>query len=343
MADGRRNSPKPALTTSPALGVGGIVLSLTLLSGCSSFGAGKDKTLALVDDPVVLEIPPNLSIPRDSGLLVIPEPDNITQSSDAIEKHVLQPLRHVKLHRDGNSYWIEISGDRDDIWNNLIRFWVETEIKLRVNNRAHGIIETAWFSGDDNRFVSATKNKFRLRIEQSDREPQNLEIFITHYGTIAPDSPKLNQKWVNRDRDRDLEVEFLHQLADYLDRSQAGVAVTQTERGRYNISGESLTVAEDFRHTWRKVGIALEQAKILISDHDRSKGIYFVTEVDFLQDLNSKRGPLDRFLFGDKVVEGDPFEIHIRSREGQSIISIAGKSITPAEKIFVLKKIRDNL
>lgn len=325
------------------LKLSGIALSLTLLSGCSFFGFGKEEPLKLADDPAVLEIPPNLSTPKDSGLLAIPEPDNITRSTHAVEKRVLQQPKHVELLRDGSNHWIELAGDRDNIWDNLIRFWEETEIELRVKNRAHGIIETSWFSGDDDRFISDTKNKFRLRIEESEKGSETLEIFITHYGAITPDSPKVHQKWNNRDRDVDLEVEFLHQLADYLDREQTKVTVSQRRVGRYNISGESLIIAEDFKHTWRKVGIALEQAKILVNDRDRSKGTYFVTEVDFLKDLDSKRGPLDRFLFGDKIVQGDPFEIHIRSQGEQSIISIEGKAITAAEKVFVLKKIRDNL
>lgn len=326
------------------LKLSGIALSLTLLTGCSYFGFGKDKERSLNEELAALEIPPNLSSPKDSGLLVIPEPE-ITSSAQVVEKRLLQKPEHVELLRDGSNYWIRVAGDRENIWDNLLQFWQETQIKLRVKNKAHGIIETSWFSGDDKRFATDTKNKFRLRIEaeENNEETKALEIYITHYGAVATDTGAEKPTWSARERDHDLEVEFLHQLADYLDREQAGVSVTQKQTTRYNISDETLVIGEEFKRAWRKVGIALEQANIIINDRDRNKGIYFVNEVDFLEDLDSKRGPFDRLLFGDKVKKGKPFEVHIKSRGLQSVISIVGETMTPAKKVYVLKAIRDHL
>ena len=317
----------------------GIVLSLSLLTGCSYFGFGKDKGSSLDETPAALAIPPNLSVPKDSGILTIPEP-NITNSSQAVEKRVLQKPEYISLLRDGNNYWIEVAGDRENIWDSLLKFWEETEIKLRVKNKAHGIIETRWFSGDDQRFASETKNKFRLRIEENTK---GLELYITHYGAIATDTGGDKPTWSNRERDRDLEVEFLHQIADYLNRAQTKVSLTQKQTSQYNLNDENLVITEEFKQAWRKVGIALEQANILISDRDRNKGIYFVTEVDFLEDLDSKRGPLDRLIFGDKVKKGKPFEIHIKSKGRESTISIVGETMSPAKKVYVLKAVRDHL
>jgi outer membrane protein assembly factor BamC len=320
----------------------GIALSLYLLAGCSYLGFGKDKQPSQIEIAAALEIPPNLSVPKDSGLLVIPEPD-ITNSAQAVEKRVLQEPEYIELLRDGNNYWIRVEGDRENLWENLLKFWEETQIKLRVDNKQHGIIETSWFSGDDQRLKSETRNKFRLRLEIAEAEPKALEIYITHYGAIATDTGGENLKWSSRERDRDLEVEFIHQLADYLDREQAKVSVSKKKRGKYAIDEENLVLVEEFQQAWRKVGIALEQANILISDRDRNRGIYFVEEVDFLEDLDAKRGPLDRFLFGDKIKKGKPFEIHIKSRDKQSIISIVGETMTPSKKVHVLKTIRDHL
>ncbi|MDH3354694.1 MAG: outer membrane protein assembly factor BamC [Chromatiales bacterium] len=320
----------------------GIVLSLSLLTGCSYFGFGKDKQSVLSESPAALEIPPNLSVPKDSGLLVIPEP-NITRSSQVIEKRVLQEPEYVELLRDGDNYWIRVTGNPENIWGNLLKFWQETQIKLRVKNKAHGIIETSWFVGDDQRFASDTKNKFRLRIEKAEKDSKKLEIYITHYGAIATDTGGDKPKWISRERDKDLEVEFLHQIADYLDREQSKLSVNKKRVSKYNINNESLIIAEDFKRTWRRVGIALEKASILISDQDRAKGIYFVTEVDFLEDLDAKRGPLDRYIFGDKIKKGKPFEVHIESKGEQSVISITGETMSPAKKVYVLKAIRDHI
>ncbi len=328
------------------LKLGGVALSLTLLTGCSYFGFGNEKGPALEEVSVALEIPPDLSAPKDSGLLIIPEPD-IVSSSQIVEKGVLQKPEHIELLRDGSNYWIRLAGDRENIWDNLLQFWQETQIKLRVKNKAYGIIETMWFSGEDKRFAADTKDKFRLRIEQAEDGGSSLEkpleIYITHYGAIATDTGAEKPTWNVRERDRDLEVEFLHQLADYLNRGQAKVSVSEKRVTRYDISDEKLVIAEEFKRAWRKVGIALEQANILISDRNRDKGIYFVTETDFLEDLDSDRGPLDRWIFGDKVKKEKPFEVHIKSRNKQSVISIVGETMTPARKVYVLKAIRDHL
>ncbi|MCW8825969.1 MAG: outer membrane protein assembly factor BamC [Gammaproteobacteria bacterium] len=320
----------------------GIALSITLLSGCSFLGLGKDKEKIQLEEIVSLEIPPNLSTPMDSGLLAIPEPD-ISNSSQVVEKRILQRPEHVEIIRDGTSYWIKVVSDRDNLWDSLLQFWKETQIKLRVKNRAHGIIETSWFSGDDQRFASDTKNKFRLRIEEAEGDLQTLELYITHYGVVGTDIGAEKLQWTNRERDRDIEVEFVHQLADYLDRAQAKVSTADKRSSDYSISDEKLVITEDFKRAWRKVGIALDKGNIIVNDRDRNKGIYFVTEVDFLEDLGGERGLLDRYVFGDKVKQGKPFEVHIKSRDEQSVISVIGETMTPAKKVFVLKAIRDNL
>jgi len=319
-----------------------IALSIGLLTGCSYFGFGSDNERTLGEEALALEIPPNLSTPKDSGLLVIPEIE-ITGTSKTVKDRVLQKPDNVELLRDGRNYWIRVAGDRENIWHNLLQFWSDANIKLRVKNKPHGIIETSWFSGDDKRFASDTKDKFRLRVEEADGGIKALELYITHYGTIATDIGAERPRWNNRERDHDLEVEFLHQLADYLDRVPTQVTTIKKATTNYDVSDEKLVISEDFKHAWRKVGIALEQANILISDRNRNKGIYFVNKVDFLEDLNSNRGPLDRLISPDKVKQEKPFEVHIESKGARSIISIEGKTMTPAKKLHVLKAIRDHL
>ncbi len=321
-----------------------IALSITLLNGCSYFGFGQDKAYVTNESDRALEIPPNLSTPKDSGLLQIPEPE-AAHSSQAIVTQVLQKPAHVKLLRDGRNYWIRVAGDRDNIWANLIQFWQETQIELRVKNRAHGIIETSWFSGDDQRFATDTKNKFRLRLEdeENSKRAKALEIYITHYGAIATDIDAEKPTWRARERDHDLEVEFLHQLADYLNRKQTKISASKKQLSSYDISDEKLIIGEEFKQAWRKVGIALEQANILVSDRDRNRGIYFVTEVDFLDNLSATRGPLDRYIFGDKIKQGKPFEIHIKSQKKKSVISIVGETMNSSKKVHILKAIRDHL
>lgn len=41
-----------------------------------------------------------------------------------------------------------------------------------------------------------------------------------------------------------------------------------------------IQLGEPFDRSWRKIGLALDRAKIMVSDKDRSKGIYFISVAD---------------------------------------------------------------
>lgn len=49
-----------------------------------------------------------------------------------------------------------------------------------------------------------------------------------------------------------------------------------TARMQESNGAKSILLAEPFDRSWRKVGLALERARIVATDKDRSKGIYFV-------------------------------------------------------------------
>ena len=52
---------------------------------------------------------------------------------------------------------------------------------------------------------------------------------------------------------------------------------------------KSILLGEPFDRSWRRVGLALDHAKLVTSDKDRSKGIYFVAPVPGKESKDSKK------------------------------------------------------
>lgn len=77
---------------------------------------------------------------------------------------------------------------------------------------------------------------------------------------------------------------------------------------------------EPFDRSWRRIGLALEQAHISVTDKDRSKGVYFVSVTD-----------------KDAKKTAD-FQVTVReSKEGSvaAVVNAAGKSDAETERLIV--------
>jgi outer membrane protein assembly factor BamC len=74
---------------------------------------------------------------------------------------------------------------------------------------------------------------------------------------------------------------------------------------------KSILLAEPFDRSWRRVGLALEHAKLRTSDMDRSKGIYFLVAAD----KDKKKQP-DYQLIVRETAAGS--EVTVVDRNGKS-------------------------
>ena len=56
---------------------------------------------------------------------------------------------------------------------------------------------------------------------------------------------------------------------------------------------KSILLGEPFDRSWRRVGLALDYAKVVTTDKDRSKGIYFVVALPDKDSKDNKKKPSD--------------------------------------------------
>jgi outer membrane protein assembly factor BamC len=85
--------------------------------------------------------------------------------------------------------------------------------------------------------------------------------------------------------------------------------------------GKRILLDEPFDRSWRRIGLALEQARIAVSDKDRSKGVYFVPVT-----IKDKKKPVE-------------YQVKLReTKQGSEaqIVNAAGKSDEEAVRLTEL-------
>jgi outer membrane protein assembly factor BamC len=76
-------------------------------------------------------------------------------------------------------------------------------------------------------------------------------------------------------------------------------------------TGKVIQINEPFDRSWRRVGLALESAHIVVSDKDRSKGIYFVAPAPDKSKKDNKKQQAD-------------LQVSVREVNGGSEVSVVG-------------------
>ena len=84
---------------------------------------------------------------------------------------------------------------------------------------------------------------------------------------------------------------------------------TPTARLRENKGIKSVLLGEPFDRSWRRIGLALDQAKLVTTDKDRSKGVYFIA------------APLDK----DKKKQPD-FQVIVREKGADSEVTVVDQN-----------------
>lgn len=162
----------------------------------------------------------------------------------------------------------------------------------------------------DNAYSSGERDQYRTRMERS-KDGLSTEIYVTHRGMEEVlDADKNTSKWQTRANDPELEAEILQRLMVRFGKTpvQAAAAVATNNAaatstaandatasgvtpinasgpaGSANLQevfdGSSIIVINDpFDKSWRRAGLAIEQAGLAVEDKDRAKGIYFLRPV----------------------------------------------------------------
>lgn len=274
-----------------------------------------------------LEVPPSLASPDFDESLVIPQTGNDRVSAletlgKDIDAAVVPEFVDVTLRREGDLRWLEAEVDPVNVWPMLRNFWSDRGIPLKKDEPIIGIMETEWIEKVDSdtsgvtgaREVAASRSKFRVRIE---REPNAVtNIFLSERKSELQAVTDQGGVWVTVESDPETEAEVLVNMLEHLGRSRedALYEVANAKGSKLFIDLQDiggvpvLLVGDQYSRVWRRTGIALDRAGLLIYEHNRSKGVYLVNaaELDLPAGLSLQR---------------DRYEVHLLSQNNRTVIT----------------------
>jgi len=260
-----------------------------------------------------LDVPPDLTSygGGDDRYAIPGEGESVTRYSEFSKGgnrktlSVLPPSKKVRLERQGTQRWLVVDDTAENVWPIIKAFWQENGLVLKVDNPQVGVMETEWAENHaktpvegvqkylgkvfDGMSSSSERDQYHTRIERS-KDGNSTLIYIVHYGMqeVAL-KDETGFKWVDRPSDPELEATMLQLLMSklgggpgVLDTSKKPVAPVADSKVAPKLNkladgSQSIVLSEPFDKSWRKVGLALEQSKLVLADKDRSKGIYFLS------------------------------------------------------------------
>ncbi len=260
-----------------------------------------------------LEVPPELTPYTSDERFAIPgDGESGTRYSEYQQNgagnkgNVLPVARNVRMEGGCSQRWLVVSDKPENIWPLIRAFWADNGLSILVDNPQAGIMETDWqenlakiphdsLKGQLGQFISNLKSsgerdKYRTRVQRS-KDGNTIEIYITHYGLQqVQNKDQTGLDWIDRPSDPELEATMLQLMMSKLgggsgvlyknEKPGVGVeksAIIQPKLRQLDNGSQIIQLGETFDKCWRRVGLALDQAGIVLADKDRSKGIYFLS------------------------------------------------------------------
>lgn len=303
---------------------------IALFFNACSFGKSVKKyTTSTSTNP--LEAPPDLVTPDWDESLEIPKTSDervsaLEMEGPALGASVLPEYLEIRVRREGATRWLEVNTDPVTLWPSLREFWKIQGYEISQNEPVLGYIETTWkqntsqtaAEGDQRESFDITGEKFRTRIERQPNAVSN--IYLTQRGAEVAAINKENQiLWKPQPPNIEREAIMMTRLMEYL-----GTAIEDAQDQFVYAKNQSiyidiqdvggipaLVVGDDFSRVWRRTGVALDRSGLLVEDHDRAKGLYFVA-----LDLS----PVE--VAGQKEkLEKAAYEIHLLGQGKQTLIT----------------------
>ena len=293
--------------------------------------------------------------------------------------NVLPEVKNVHLERSGGQRWLVVTDSAENVWPLVKAFWLEQGFTLLSDNPEAGLMETNWLENRANIpqsgvrnvigkvfskvYSSDEKDMYRTRLERG-KDGNSTEIYISHRGLAkVQNADKNGYQWRTRGRDADLEADMLQLLMVRLGggvQAQVTVAeasapstlgmpaapkVQEPSLQETDGGGKIILLSEPFDKSWRKVGLALDQAGIVVDDMDRADGVYFLNvRGDIAQ---KKKGWLARLMFWRNEQGGKPapnpaegsarYQVIVRESNAVSEVSVlnmAGSRDEAAQRIL---------
>lgn len=303
-----------------------------------------------------LEVPPELGSGSIGDEMAIPEAGGATWSEygsgegagRSAATPVLPEFASARVQRSGSQRWLAVRAAPDALWPRVRDFWLQQGFVIEIENPGVGIMETDWAeertdftSGPIGRLLgelssalggSATRDKFRTRLERGEAGSALTEVYVSHRGAeeVAPPSTYQNmlsgaearRVWQPRPSDPELEAEMLGRMLVFfgMQEQQAREVVAEPEERperarilRDDRGAPVLLLDDDFSRAWRRTGLALDRIAFTVEDRDRARGLYFVRYVDPERDVGRQEGFFASLAFwrDDPAPEQSAYRIHL--------------------------------
>ncbi|HID83183.1 MAG TPA: outer membrane protein assembly factor BamC [Chromatiales bacterium] len=219
-----------------------LVLSILLfLSGCSIFGGNQKDAYKKSRATGNLEAPPELVIPETDTNYKVPDVVRASEVGNgsrtagvATASGVVPEYESVTLERDGQLRWLHVKAAPEQIWQPLVNFWQQQEVKLEETDRALGIMRTEWIKSvraENRGKISALfskalgsiagaelKEQYKIRVE---RVEDGSNIYLTYQATEKVFEETLSGEsgpahWQMRPADPEAEAEMLVRIQQYI-------------------------------------------------------------------------------------------------------------------------------
>lgn len=271
--------------------------------------------------------------------------------------NVLPEVAGMKVMRSGDTRWLQINADPNQVYPRLVSFWNNEGFTINRDNPQAGIIETDWAENRakipgnflrralgsiiDMVSDSGERERFTTRLE---RHGNMTEIYINHQRMVetAMDRDATTFRWLPAEEDPGLNAVMLSRLMVYLgaeeERARNAVreaqvvgSAPQTTQQLTAIEGQTALsspfAADD---TWRRVGTALNSAGFTIDQSDLSNGTYVVRYLD--TDTGEKRQAgnfLSRLWGDDGNITPLPYTVRVTPQANGSMISVYNRDGEP--------------
>jgi outer membrane protein assembly factor BamC len=336
-------------------------LMLALLVGCSVMGLGNDRIDYRSKAITVpsLEIPPDLTAPGVDNRYTVPlgngesaatysEYSKLGGNAPVSTGVVLPTVKGVHIEHNELQRWLVVEDRAENVWPVVKKFLQENGLTIKSEDQNAGTMETEWAENRakipkgglravigkvfDGLYSSGERDQYRVRLARG-KGNETTEVHLTHRGRGEVVSKDGNTfKWQARAKDPEMEAIMLQQLMVRFGQSeaQAATAVSESVEGKVSVDPKLQTMAdgrqviilkEAFDRSWRRVGLALEEAQIDIEDKDRSQGIYRLSRVvkesswlDSMKFWQGSDGPNKRY------------RVTVKHEDGLSQVSVADQN-----------------
>ena len=306
-----------------------LLMVFVLISGCSWFG-GKKSSSQERRDGQSLEVPPELSQPQTSDAMVIPmvTPEQARYGStptgqQAVVNTALLPATPgATMKQEGGIRWLEVESSPEIIWQESQGFFRSLGFEITNEDPRLGMMQTNWLS---NRAysnvgfwkslfggvaVTGLRDRYRVRLERTD-DPDITRMYLVHQGLIEDVvtddiDESINRVWRWRPNDPELEAEVLKRFLvfrgmDEKEAKQVTRPETPVERASLQdvSNGQIVVVNDNFARAWRRVGVAIDRLGLLVTDRNRSEGLYYLKMSDDFVEQHKEDDSLFKKWFGD--------------------------------------------